>query len=164
MSARTSGSRSPSDQCLEHRPAGLAEDVAGHRRPLDHAVLEELLDALLVPGTVLHELGPKARVVTKVADLGWRHEGRPEHPTLVQLRQPDRVKLVRFGPTGHVLYVPGVHEPDAEPARFEQVEERPPVVRGGLEHDALDLELGKIVGEGTSARLIYGLVTKKTSA
>ena len=121
------------DQGVEHGPAGLAEDVGGDEGELDQGVLEQLLEPLLVPGAVLDEVDPKAGVVAQAADLGRRDEARPQHPPLVELRQPNRVELVGLGAPGHLLDVAGVHQPDDEAPGLEQVDEGPPVVRRRLD-------------------------------
>ena len=55
-SARIFGSRWPAMSVFDHRPRRHSEQVRGHRRQLDQGVFEELLDALLVPGTFLDHL------------------------------------------------------------------------------------------------------------
>ena len=46
------------DERLDHGPARHAEDVAGDGRQFDQRVFEELLDALLVPGTFPGQVVP----------------------------------------------------------------------------------------------------------
>ena len=46
------------DQRFDHVPAGLAEDVGGHRGQFDQSVLEEFLHALLVPGPFAGQIQP----------------------------------------------------------------------------------------------------------
>ena len=89
-------------------------------------------------GALGDEVDPKPCVVAQLTDLRRWDEARPEHASLVQLREPDCVELVCLWPPGDVLHIPGVDEPDDEPAGFQQVEERPPVVRGGLDDGPLD--------------------------
>jgi hypothetical protein len=65
------------DEGSDHGPAGDAEDVGRDARDLYERVFEQFLDALLVPGALLDQVGPEAGVVTQGADLGWGDETRP---------------------------------------------------------------------------------------
>jgi hypothetical protein len=46
-----------------------------------------------------------------------------------------------------VLDVTGVDQPHPQPAGFQQVDERPPVVGGGLDYDPLDALSGQLIGQ-----------------
>lgn len=59
------------DQRLQHRPAGLAEQVRRHRRQLDQGVLQQLLHSLLVAGAFLHQ------VMTQPGAAHAAHAARP---------------------------------------------------------------------------------------
>jgi hypothetical protein len=135
------------DQRLEHRPPGDTEDVAGDRGELDQGVLEQLLQPLRVPGALLDQVEAQPRVVAQPADLRGRDEEGPQHPALVQLRQPDDIELVGLRPARHLLDLAGVTEPDGQPAGLEQVDERAPVVRGRLDHHPLDRLPRQLLGE-----------------
>ena len=79
---------------------------------LIRAVLQELLDALLVPGTLLGEVQAQPGVVAELPDLrGGTKLGR-SMPRSFNLASHTASSLVGLGPAGHVLHVPGVHEPD----------------------------------------------------
>ena len=82
------------DQRVDHRPARDAHDVGRDRGELDQRVLQELLEPLHMPRAVLDEIDPQPCVVTKPPDLRGRNELAPQHPALVQPREPDRVELV----------------------------------------------------------------------
>jgi hypothetical protein len=93
-----------------------------------------LLDPLLLRGPRRHQIRPVAGHLPQLPDRLWRDEAGPEHLPLGQLAQPDRIQGVGLGPPGQVLDVTGIHQPDLEPGRFQQVVDPFPVVAGGL-HD-----------------------------
>ena len=128
----------PGDQRLQHGPPGDAHDVGGHRGQLDQGVLQQLLQPLHVPGAVGGQVGPQPGVVPQPADLGGWDERGSQHAPLVELGQPHRIQLVGLGAARQVLDVAGVDQPHHQPAGLQQVHERPPVVGGGLHHDAFD--------------------------
>ena len=137
----------PGDQRLDHGSAGDPEDVGRHDRQLDQGVLEQLLQPLLVPGPLDGQIDPQPGVVTQLADFFRRHERGPEHAFLGQLGQPDRVELVGFRPPRDLFDVAGVDQPGVKPPCLQQVQERPPIIRGGLDHDPLDPLAGQVVGQ-----------------
>ena len=133
-SARTLGLRSPGDQRLDHRPAGHPEHVGEHRRDLDQSVLEQLLDPLLDPGAVLDQVEPGPGQIPH-ADASARQAPATGTPSTARPAcQPHRVELVGLRATRHVLHLRGVDQPHRQPGRLEQIVERAPVVRGGLQH------------------------------
>jgi hypothetical protein len=135
------------DQRPDHRPAGLAHDVGGHRRQLDQGVFQQLLDPLGMPGPVPGQVQPQPGVIPQLADLGRRDETGPQHAPLGQFRLPHAVELVRLGTAGDVLHVPGIDQLDIQASRFQQVVERPPVVGGRLERDLLDPQAGQVLAQ-----------------
>ena len=132
----------PGDQRLDHGPTGDAHDVGRHGGELDQGVLEQLLHPLLVPGAFLGQVGPQAGVVAQLADLGGWDERGAQHAPLVELGQPHRVQLVGLGAARDLLDVAGVDQPHRQPRGLQQVDERPPVVRGGLHHHPFDALAG----------------------
>ncbi len=135
------------DERFDHRPRRQPEQIRCHRRQLDQRVLEQLLEALLVPGTFLDQLGPQPGVVPQRPDFpGWNEAGS-EHASLVELRQPHRVELVGLRAARDLLDITSVDKPHRQPRRFEQVEERPPVVRGRLQHHPLHPQGDQVVAQ-----------------
>src|SRR6266550_5014850 len=126
------------DQRLDHRPAGDPEDVGGHGRQLDQGVFEQLLHPLPDPGPVGGNVDTEPGVVTQVADLGRGYERGPQHAPFGELGQPYRVELVGLGPARYLLDLVGVDQPHVQASRLQQVVERPPDYRCGLQHDPLD--------------------------
>jgi hypothetical protein len=137
----------PGDQRLQHGPPGDAEDVGGHRPKLDQGVLQQLLQPLLVAGALGGQVSAQPGVVPQPADLSRRDERGPQHAPLVEPGQPDGIQLVGLGAPRQVLDVAGVDQPHLEAAGFQQVEERPPVVGGGLHHHPLDPLADQLVGQ-----------------
>jgi hypothetical protein len=97
-------------------------------------VFEQLLGPLLFGGPRGHQVSAVPGQVTQPPDRRWRDKAGAQHLPLGDLTQPDRIEFVGLGPPGQVLDVFGVDQPGLEPGRFQQVEHRLPVVRGGL-HD-----------------------------
>jgi hypothetical protein len=135
------------DQRGQHRPAGDPEDVAGDHRQLDLGVLQQLLDPLLLRGAHAHQVGAVAGHIPQPADRRWWHEAGPQHLPLGHLAQPYRIQLVGLGPPGQVLDVAGIHQPDLQPVRLQQIEHRLPVVAGGLQHHPGHPQPGQPVGQ-----------------
>jgi hypothetical protein len=102
---------------------------------------------LHLAGAVAGQVEAQPGVVTQLADLDRRDERGPQHAALVELGQPHRIELVRFGPAGDMLHVAGVHQPHRQAPRVQQVVERPPVVRCGFEHHSLDALLSQLAGQ-----------------
>jgi hypothetical protein len=108
---------------------------------------EQLLQPLPVPGLLGGQIDPQPGVVTQLTDLFRRDERGPQHALLGQLRQPHRIQLVGLGSPRDLFDVAGVDQPGVNPAGLQQVEERPPVIRGGLDHDPLDPLAHQVVGQ-----------------
>jgi hypothetical protein len=123
----------PGDQCLQHRPPGLAEDAADHRRQLDLGVLQQLLRALLLPRPLLDQHPPASAQVPQLALPRRRDETRPQHPPPGQPGQPDRVQLAGLRPAGDVLDIAGVHHPSLDGV-LEHVERGLPLCGSRLRH------------------------------
>jgi len=122
------------DEGFDHRSGRHPQQVRRHRRQLDQGVLEQLLEALLVSGPLLDELGPQPGVVPQHPDLPGRNEARAEHAPLAEFGQPHRVELVGLGAASHLFDVTGVDQPHRQARGLQQVEERPPIVRRRLQH------------------------------
>jgi hypothetical protein len=84
-----------------------------------------LLHPLLLGGPGRHQIGPVAGHVPQLPDHRWWHEAGPQHLPLGQLAQPDRIQGVGLGTSREVLDITGIHQPDLEPGRFQQVAEAP---------------------------------------
>ena len=141
----------PGDQGVQDRPAGDAEQVGDALvlvGDLQAGVLQDFADALAVGGAVLGQGAAHPGQVPQLAHRRRGHEGRAQHPALGQFGQPDRIELVGLGPARHVLHVPGVHQPHPQPAVLQQVEERPPVVPGGLHHHQFHALAHQVVAQG----------------
>ena len=141
----------PGDQRGHHRPAGLAEDVAGHHRQLDAGVLQQLFHPVLLRCPRADQVGAVAGDITQPADRRRRHEAGPDHLPLGDLAQPDAIELVRFRPARQVLHVLGVDQPGLEPMRLQHVKRRPPVVRRCLHHHPGHSQAGQPVGQAPAA-------------
>ncbi len=156
------------DQGGHHRPTRDPEDVRGHDRELDLGIGQQLLHPVLLPGPLTDQVDPVAGHVPQLADRGRRHETRADHAPLGDLAQPDSVDLVRLRPARQVLDVPGVDQPHLEPVRLQQVERRPPVIRGGLHDHPGDVQLPEPVGQqlqrprhrGVGRHLLRALATR----
>jgi hypothetical protein len=114
---------------------------------LIRASSSSLLQPLLVAGAIAGQVGAQPGVVPQPADLGGRDERGSQHAPLVQLAQPHRIQLVGLGAARQVLDVVGVDQPDHQPPRLQHIDERPPVVGGGLHHDPLDPLTDQVVGQ-----------------
>jgi hypothetical protein len=114
---------------------------------LIRASSSSLLQPLLVAGAVGGQVGTQPGVLPQPADLGGWDERGPQHAPLVQLGQPHRIQLVGLGPARQVLDVVGVDQPHHQAPRLQQVDERPPIVGGGLHHDPLDPLADQVVGQ-----------------
>jgi hypothetical protein len=114
---------------------------------LIRASSSSLLQPLLVAGAVGGQVGTQPGVVPQPADLGGRDERGPQHAPLVQLAQPHRIQLVGLGPPRQVLDVTGVDQPHHQPPRLQHIDERPPIVGGGLHHHPLDPLAGQLLGQ-----------------
>ena len=123
------------DQRGQHLAARHPEDVGDHHGKLDLRVLQQLLGPLFFRGAGRHQVGAVAGDIAQPPDLRRRHEARPDHLPLGDLRQPHRVQFVGLRAAGQVLDVAGVDQPGLESARLQQVEHRLPVVAGGLHRD-----------------------------
>jgi hypothetical protein len=115
---------------------------------LIRASSSSLLQPLLVAGAVGGQVGTQPGVVPQPADLGRRDEQGSQHAPLVQLGQPHRIQLVGLGAARQVLDVVGVDQPHHQPPRLQHIDERPPVVGGGLDHHhPLDPLTGQLLGQ-----------------
>ena len=137
----------PGDQGGHHRPAGLAEDVAGRHRQLDAGVFQQLFHPVLLRCPGADQVGAVAGDITQPADRRRRHEAGPDHLPLGHLAQPDAIQLVRFRQARQVLHVLGVDQPGLEPMRLQHVKRRPPVVRRCLHHHPGHSQAGQPVGQ-----------------
>ena len=127
-------------------------DIGEHGRDLDQRVLEQLLHPLLDPGPVLDQVEASPGQVPHGAHRLGGHERGRDHRLLGQLGQPHRIQLVGLGPARHVLHLRGVDQPHRQAGGLQQVEERPPVIRGRLDDDALDALLTQLVGQLSQRR------------
>jgi hypothetical protein len=114
---------------------------------LIRASSSSLLQPLLVSGALGGQVGPQPGIVPQPADLGRRDKRGPQHAPLVELAQPDGIQPVGLGPTRQVLDVVGVDQPHPQPAGFQQVHKRPPIIGGGLHHHPLDALAGQLIGQ-----------------
>src|SRR5512132_4431087 len=89
-----------------------------------------LLDPLIFGGPGRHQIRPVAGHVPQLPDRSWGDEAGLQHLPLGELAPPDRVQRVGLGPSREVLDVTGIHQPDLQPVRFQQVEDPPPIVAG----------------------------------
>jgi hypothetical protein len=80
-----------------------------------------LLHPLLFGGADRDQVGPVAGHVPQLPDRSWGDEAGPQHLPLGELAPPDRIQRVGLGPSGEVLDVTGIHQPDLEPVGFQQV-------------------------------------------
>jgi hypothetical protein len=130
------------DQGLQHRPARDAQDVSGDRVQLDAGVLQGLLDPLDLGAMGLDEPLAVAGQIPQLADLRRGHEAAAQQPTLQQLTQPGGITDIGLA-AGQDLDVAGVDQQQLEPALFQHIPDRLPVLAGGLHHhlgDALGLQ------------------------
>jgi hypothetical protein len=130
------------DQGRQHRPARDAQDVSGDRVQLDAGVLQGLLDPLALGAVGLDEPLAVAGQIPQLADRRRRHEAAPQQPTLQQLTQPGGITDIGLA-AGQDLDVAGVDQQQLEPALFQHIPDRLPVLAGGLHHhlgDALGLQ------------------------
>src|SRR5512132_1930796 len=74
-------------------------------------------------------------------------EAGPQQLPLGELAEPDRIQGVGLGPSREVLDVTGIDQPRLEPVGFQQVEDPPPVVAGGLHHHPGHAQLPQPVGQ-----------------
>ena len=126
------------DQRFDHRPAGHAESIGGHRVQLDPAVLADLTQPLVLPGAFLDQLASVAGQLADRGDLGRWNEAAAQQPDLAQLREPYRVGGVGLA-AGYVLHVIGVAPQHLHPVDLGQrVEDRPPVDPGRLHRHLRD--------------------------
>ena len=139
---RVVGSR---DQRVQHRPAGHAQHVAGDRAQLDPGVLQDLLQPLGFPGSLLDQRLAVAGQIAQLPDRLGSHERGSDQAVLDQLADPHRVGHVGLAP-GHVAQVGGVEQPALEVV-FQQVVHRPPVHPGGLHPDHGHTEAGQPVAQ-----------------
>src|SRR5512132_1146711 len=147
---------SPASTLGSRWPAMSASSMARPETPmmsvatldsLIRASSSSLLQPLLVAGAVGGQVGPQPGVVPQPAGLGGRGERGPQHAPPVQLGQPHRIQLVGLGPPRQVLDVTRVDQPHHQPPRLQHIDERPPIVGGGLHHDPLDPLAGQLVGQ-----------------
>jgi hypothetical protein len=68
-------------------------------------------------------------------------------PRSLSLASHTASSLSVLGRPGRCSGVAGVDQPHHQAAGFQQVHERPPVVGGGLDHDALDPLAGQLLGQ-----------------
>jgi hypothetical protein len=68
-------------------------------------------------------------------------------PRWLSLASHTASSLSVFGRPGRCSGVAGVTQPHHQAAGFQQVDERPPVVRGGLHHHPLDPLAGQLLGQ-----------------
>jgi hypothetical protein len=145
------------DEGDEHGPSRDAQDVRGDRGQLDARILEHLVEALSLAGSLFDHGAPIAGELFDVSDLGGRDETRPDQSVLGQLADPLGVADVGLA-TRHVAHVAGVQEPAVE-LSFENVEDRLPIDPGGLHAHPGDAQGDQpvtqgeqVLGEGGEAR------------
>lgn len=118
-------------------------------RDLHQAVFQELLEALLVAGALLGELGPQPRVVAKLEDsLSGTNEGR-SMPRSFSFASQIASSLSSLDGSGRSS------RPERSRATRQRLSPRGAEKKGlqesevaSLEDDPLDPELGELVGEG----------------
>src|SRR5829696_5088104 len=141
-SARTLGSRSPATKASSiARPETPRTSVATETL-LDAGVLQGLLDPLALGAVGLDEPLAVAGQIPQLADRRRRHEAAAQQPTLQQLTQPGGITDIGLA-AGQDLDVAGVDQQQLEPALFQHIPDRLPVLAGGLHHhlgDALGLQ------------------------
>ena len=99
------------DERFDHRPCRHPEQVCRHRRQLDQGVFEQLLEALLVPGPFLDQLGPQSGVVPqRRISAGGTKLGR-SMPRSQSLASHTASSLSVLGRPGDLLHVAGVDQP-----------------------------------------------------
>ena len=69
-------------------PPGGAEHIRGDGAQLDVGRLQDFLDPIGIPGTVLDQLPPGAGQLSEFAEGRRRHQTRPEQAMLHQPRDP----------------------------------------------------------------------------
>lgn len=69
-----------------------------------------------------------------------------QHLPLGDLGQPDRVQPAGLGTAGQMLDVTGVDQPGLESGRLQQIEDRLPIVAGGLHHDPGHAQDAQVIG------------------
>lgn len=120
----------------------------------DAGVLEELLQALGLPGPFPHDGRAVAGQITQSGDLSGRHEASPQQTALEQLGQPGGVGCVGLA-SRQVLHVAGVGKEQFEARSLEHVPDRLPEhpgrlhghLRHALGHQPLP-QLLEVPGEG----------------
>src|SRR5215204_1830607 len=141
-SARTWGSRSPATKASSiARPETPRTSVATESSLMPassrvfwirwHSALWAWKGPLAVAGQI-----------PQLADRRWRHEAAAQQPTLQQLTQPGGITDIGLA-AGQDLDVAGVDQQQLEPALFQHIPDRLPVLAGGLPHhlgDALGLQ------------------------
>jgi hypothetical protein len=137
----------PGDQRGQHGPAGDTEDVAGDHAKLDLGVLQQLLHPVLLRGADRDQVGAVAGQVPQPPDRWWWDEAGAQHLPLGQLAQPHRVQPVGLGPPRQVLDITRVYQPHLKPMGFQQIEDRLPVVAGGLHHHPGHPKPGQPIGQ-----------------
>jgi hypothetical protein len=105
------------------------------------------VDALALGGVGLDEPLAVAGEIPQLPDLGRRDEASAQKPVLQQLAQPRRIANVSLA-AGQDLDVAGVDQQQLQPALFQHVPARLPVLAGGLHHHLGDALLGEPVGKG----------------
>ena len=98
---------------VEHRPAGLPEDVRRDAVELDPGVLQRLVQPVRLPGALLDlRLAIPSQVPERPDRLG-RHETRAQQTGLRELAQPRRIRHIGLT-TGNLLHVTGVDQQQLE--------------------------------------------------
>ena len=115
----------PSGDGLEHRPAGLPDDVRHHAGQLDVGILQRLLDPLNVPRLLAHQGLARPGQIADLLLRRGRYEAGPQQTVRQQLRQPGRIIHVGLA-ARDVAEVPRVHQHELDRA-FEHVPDRLPV-------------------------------------
>ncbi|OBQ32587.1 MAG: hypothetical protein AN485_21100, partial [Anabaena sp. MDT14b] len=127
---------------------GLAHHVADHLGELDVHLHQCLLHALHPAGLARQQHLALARHGADHAHVGVRPKRRAQQPVAHQLLQPLAVLHVALA-TGHVLDLPGVHQPDLQAALLEHLVHRDPVHAGRFQrhyiHAARQQPIGQAV-------------------
>src|SRR5215208_927346 len=128
------------DESIEHHPSGDPQHLAGHRGELYPGLLQDLLQALNLPGALLYLRLAVAGEIPELPDLLRRHEAGTYQPVLKELADPLGVFDVGL-PAGDILEVVSIQKPALE-VLFKQIVDRLPVNTGGLHAHHFDAKSG----------------------
>jgi len=107
-------------------------DAGDHARQLQVRVFEQLLAAGLPGRAGLDQVPAVAGMGAQPPDVFGGHEAARQGAPPGDLRQPDRVQLVRLGPPGQRLDLRGVIQHALEALPLQQEVHRLPVIAGCL--------------------------------